>query len=269
MKNAKNLNYYELIKKYSSELKQRILRLEQLSERLPKGSISYHTKNGNSFFYIPIDRTHRKYISKTEVEKISRLLNAKYISNSLKILNENYSAAERFLKKHSGKEEIDYALSLPLDIQRHTRDLFDFPELIIEEWQNRPFIRNPYLPENEIHESLRGEKLRSKSEAIIANALYSHGIPYKIECPLKLKKESRSIYPDFTILHPTKLTEIYWEHFGMLDDNIYAENFCRRIQQLSELGIKQHDNLICTFETENVPLSAVTIEEQIQEYILE
>lgn len=45
----------------------------------------------------------------------------------------------------------------------------------------------------------RGERVRSKSEKIIADCFFRKGIPYKYECPLYLKGLG-IIYPDFTIL---------------------------------------------------------------------
>ena len=46
------------------------------------------------------------------------------------------------------------------------------------------------------------ERVRSKSEKIIADMLYHKNIPYKYECPVTLKG-SGTIYPDFTCLRLT------------------------------------------------------------------
>lgn len=47
--------------------------------------------------------------------------------------------------------------------------------------------------------SEKGERMRSKSEVLIANALYKRGIPYKYECPVLLPSGIMK-YPDFTVL---------------------------------------------------------------------
>lgn len=43
------------------------------------------------------------------------------------------------------------------------------------------------------------ERVRSKSEVIIADILNQEGIPYRYECPLQLKGWGK-VYPDFTVL---------------------------------------------------------------------
>ncbi|MEE3440399.1 MAG: hypothetical protein VZR07_10670, partial [Ruminococcus sp.] len=48
-------------------------------------------------------------------------------------------------------------------------------------------------------ETQRGEIVRSKSEVIIADALYYANIPYHYEKPIKVG--DRVIYPDFTVLN--------------------------------------------------------------------
>ena len=62
----------------------------------------------------------------------------------------------------------------------------------------------------------------SKSEIILADLLNRNGIPYRYEYPVHLKGWGK-VYPDFTLLDVRKRREIYWEHFGMMDDSEYAE----------------------------------------------
>ena len=70
------------------------------------------------------------------------------------------------------------------------------------------------------------ERVRSKSEKIIADELYRHGIPYKYEFPIELQgwNNKLTIYPDFTALN--KRTGKKWiiEHLGMMDKNSYFES---------------------------------------------
>ena len=58
---------------------------------------------------------------------------------------------------------------------------------IAEEWQSKTFKTNSYKTENKIYDTRRGEKVRSKSEAIIADMLFEMGIPYHYEYPLRLR----------------------------------------------------------------------------------
>lgn len=56
----------------------------------------------------------------------------------------------------------------------------------------------------------KGEKVRSKSEVIIADVLSREGIPYRYEYPLYLKGIGK-VHPDFTVLNVKQRKEIYWE----------------------------------------------------------
>ena len=56
----------------------------------------------------------------------------------------------------------------------------------------------------------KGHSVRSKSELLIADALFYHGIRYEYEKELILS--GRTIYPDFTIRHPQTGKIFYWEH---------------------------------------------------------
>ncbi len=49
----------------------------------------------------------------------------------------------------------------------------------------------------------KGERVRSKSEVIIANLLYKYQIPYRYEFPLTIK-DFGITYPDFLILNVRK-----------------------------------------------------------------
>ena len=76
-----------------------------------------------------------------------------------------------------------------------------------------------WYDENKVHITERGEKVRSKSEVIIANHLYQKEKDLKIEYSYETKYEGKNgdcKLPDFTI---TKGDKIYLlEHLGMLSD---------------------------------------------------
>lgn len=74
----------------------------------------------------------------------------------------------------------------------------------------------------------KGERVRSKSEVIIADMLNRKGISYRYEYPVYLKNVGQ-IYPDFTVLDAIRRREIYWEHLGMMDDPDYAEMAILRV----------------------------------------
>ena len=75
----------------------------------------------------------------------------------------------------------------------------------------------------------RGERVRSKSEKIIADKLYMMGIPYVYECPIYLK-EYGFVYPDFCVLNKRTRKDFFYEHLGMMDNKEYCEKAIKKIE---------------------------------------
>ena len=89
----------------------------------------------------------------------------------------------------------------------------------------------------------KGERVRSKSEKILADYFYRNKIAYKYECALHLKGYGM-VYPDFTFLSRKTILA-------------YEEN-----------GIYPGESLILTFETEKNVLNTRIIERLVHRYLL-
>ena len=89
---------------------------------------------------------------------------------------------------------------------------------------------------NYIYVTDRGDNVKSKSEVIVANALYKHGIEYHYEKPLKLDGYEKAIKPDFTIEYKGRV--YYWEHLGMPDDENYRNKWIRKLALYRKNGIE-------------------------------
>ena len=109
--------------------------------------------------------------------------------------------------------------------------------------------------------------MRSKSEKILADYFFHHGIEYKYECPLYLKN-GLIVYPDFTFLSPRTYEEIYWEHNGMMDDPKYSVKAVRKIQSYEDNEIYHGEKLILTYETEKLVLNTAQIEQLVKKYLV-
>ena len=100
-----------------------------------------------------------------------------------------------------------------------------------------------------IYQTLSGDRVRSKSEVIIANILFDRKITFTYEEPLVVDGQSYS--PDFTIRW--KGRTYYWEHLGLLDQEEYFGDW-----KLKEAMYKKHfpGSLITTIESTNLSKSA-------------
>ncbi len=96
---------------------------------------------------------------------------------------------------------------------------------------------------NLIYSTERGDKVRSKSEVIIANLLFDHGINYEYERPLKIG--NIVIRPDFTIIMPNNQI-YYWEHLGMLNLEKYDDDWINKLKLYDDHCEGQ---LITTYES--------------------
>ena len=114
---------------------------------------------------------------------------------------------------------------------------------------------------------MKGERVRSKSEVIIADMLSKEGIPYRYEYPLYIKGFGK-IYPDFTVLNIKKREELLWEHFGMMDDAEYAEAAIRKIATYEQNGIYPGEKLILTYETRKNPINQRVINGLIEHFLV-
>lgn len=108
------------------------------------------------------------------------------------------------------------------------------------------------------------ERVRSKSEKIIADMLYHKKIPYKYECPINLKGLGM-IYPDFTCLRLADRKTILWEHLGMMTDPIYCQKAMKKIDIYAKNGFIQGRDIIYTFESEKNSLNTMSVENLINQ----
>lgn len=115
----------------------------------------------------------------------------------------------------------------------------------IQKLQADPQPEQNFRAEGLVYETLRGEKVRSKSEAIIADALYRHGIFYQYE---KVLAADRITRVDFTVENNIRGRTLYWEHFGKMDDPNYVLEYLKKKKRYESMGIIEGKNLIATYE---------------------
>lgn len=134
----------------------------------------------------------------------------------------------------------------------------------LQTWQNKPYKNNNTFISDKDLFSNKGEKVKSKTELMLADLFFAYNISYKYECPLSINNSF--YYPDFTFLNPSTRKEIYWEHFGRMDDPEYASKTIKKIVEYSKSGIILGKNLIVTFETSDNILSKRMALQLLKEY---
>ena len=140
-------------------------------------------------------------------------------------------------------------------------------EEFVAQWQAVPYQRLGFRKDDPEYYTQRGERVRSKSEILIADALYRHNIPYRYEYPLYVDGVLVAA-PDFNCLNVRLRKEHYWEHLGMMGDKDYVNHNVKKLERYSLAKDFDDSGLILTFESESQPINIRVIEEEIRKYLL-
>lgn len=224
-------------------------------------------KHGTGFQYY--HRTDPKdpngiYIPVSEQEKAGKLAQKKYDQAVIHAAMKQYKTISDFLEK--------YDPAILQEVYENTHDsrkrLLSPVELPDRDykvlWQAVEYQRKGFAEGIPEHYTNRNERVRSKSEVLIANALFEAGLAYRYECPLILG--NLQIHPDFTVLRMSDRKEIYWEHLGLIDDSEYRENAIARIDLYERNGIFPGEGVMITAETLKRPMNLVTARRLVRHY---
>ena len=248
---------YELISKT-------IMSIEKKIALLPNGRILIRHRKNKAYYYLRVDGAKDKYLSRKDNELISHLLQKRYLKEVLKAAKNELAALEKMQDIYSETLSEEIYGNLP-DAQKLGVEpiiLGDGPD--VRQWLNEPYVRKSFKKGAPVFKTLKGDRVRSKSEMIIADRLYVNGIPYKYECPLKVG--GKIIHPDFSIIRMSDHKIIYHEHCGKMDDKEYFNDLVDRINLYNQSGILQGNRLTFTFETSDTPFDARVIDRLINEY---
>lgn len=140
-------------------------------------------------------------------------------------------------------------------------------------FRTMPVVSNDYQqcrpdPKSHIHETASGIMVRSKSEVIIANALWHYKIPFHYEEKFSIPDSNGEFfYPDFTIWLPDGSC-IIWEHLGLLADLDYSIRTAYKLHSYQKAHFTIGKNLIITQDDWQGNCDSMFIYKIIEEYIL-
>ena len=242
------------------ELEKEIASIKKELGRMPKGSLIILNSHAKAQWYHKKKQddgtVQRTYIKQSDRGVAEKLAKKAYLRSMLLDMENEHSCLEHYVKYRKPRDWGRF-----LDLASPYRDL-----LISSTWERDDYIRSQEYPENLIVPTNKGDMVRSKSEALIANALYELNIPYRYE--EQLMTECFPIYPDFTIRNLRTNKLIRWEHFGKIDDPEYRAKVGRKLVTYMENGFIPGQDLIMTFEDKAHPLTIATVQDMIQMYFL-
>ena len=173
---------------------------------------------------------------------------------------------KKIIKDYSDNEIEDVFTNLHKERQSLVTPIEPTWNQIVTKWYEEEYQGKGFQEGTAVILTEKGERVRSKSEKILADLFYKRNIPYQSEKPLYLQGYG-TIYPDFTFLSKRFGQEIYWEHEGMMDKQEYARNAVRKIELYQKNGIYPGERLILTFETEQSMLNQNILEKLVEKYL--
>lgn len=163
---------------------------------------------------------------------------------------------------YMGGRAEDLFATMPRSRQAITRPIEEPLEESIGRWSAQKFDAKGFAEDAPVIMSLDGQRMRSKSETMIAACLKERGVPYLYEKPLRLAGFG-TVHPDFTLFDPLTREEVFWEHMGMMDDAEYAARAAKRVIAYMKCGIFPGERLLLSFETADQPLDLSLVNETI------
>lgn len=252
---------YELL-----EIEQLINELQVCLNESIEGTLRVTHNHGSVQFYHNKKKgdTKGEYIKKKDENIALRLAQQDYDRKFIQYLMNKRTMLKNLLgsiKEISDKKIDDMNIYNGLSVDRkklvdsHIIDDITYKE----EWIKDKYLGKGFTENDPEIITEKGERVRSKSEKLIADKLYMMDIPYRYECPITLYGIGK-IYPDFTILKVESRKEVILEHFGMMDNPDYSDKAIKKINMLEKNGYNMGDNLLCTFETSKTPINMKNVE---------
>ena len=260
------------IKERLKELDEHIERLEKAIQSKGNESLIISKIRDITRFYAKGEDDKKEYLGNDKLERISRLAQKRYEEQLLEVAEQERKKLRRCLTLLSSNCRMDMNDAIasmdPELVEYSTPDVAS-DDGFAQKWLEAKYYKAK-RGEGHIYSTLNKDMVRSKSEVIIADRLFSAGIPYRYEERLELEDErfnTVKYYPDFTILNKRTREVFYWEHLGSLGDPEYCFKNLTKLEDYSDNGILLGKNLILTFESQDKPLYTANVDRLIKEFL--
>lgn len=252
--------------------KNQLLKLKKEKEKAllsaPKGLLRVNCQGSRIQYYRRENSSDANgvYLREKDRELVRMLAQKDYDQKVLRAVEKELGAVERCLAGYpvTGAEEVYEKLHR--ERKKLVVPVWEPREQFVQKWEAVVYKGKGFGEDAPEFYTAKNERVRSKSEWIIADLLNREGVPYRYEYPLHLKGMG-VVHPDFMVLNVKKRKEFYWEHLGMMDDSVYAERALKKIAMYEQNGIYPGDGLILTYETRINPLNQKMVAKLIEHYL--
>ena len=234
-------------------------------ERIKNEKLTCKNVRGSFQYYVD-----GKYKSKKHnMDEIKELAQEEYRKKLLSLIEKKIDEIKNVEKTDSCISNLYY--QLPKGIQvLFEPDVIPL-EKIVDEFEQATYEGLDFAEDDWTeYFTNKGERVRSKSEKIIADELGRHSIPYKYEKPLPLLIDGKikEFYPDFTIISRSTGKIKYLEHLGMMDNSQYFSNVLSKLDAYEKNGLLIGRDIFLFHESSYRPLNTRVISDYIVEFFL-
>lgn len=268
-----------LIRSEKEKTKKLVKAIEKSKALSVDGSIICKLQRGEPRFYVRESETGSlRYLNANDKEKIEALCSKAYATKLIKAAEKEekqLSDCMEILKSAKNKDgydsaDIDAVYShLNEGIRNKVKSSRFTDDGYARRWQEEKY-QNRWMKSEYCFETPRGEKVRSKSEWMIACMLAEAGVPYRYEEIVPLHVEfGVFLHPDFTVLNKRTRKVYYWEHFGRMDDPKYIEeSYMPKINDYYNFEFLPGEKLLMTFESRRHPLDITQVKRLIEQFLI-
>ena len=263
-----------LLRERMAELDSAMAVLSKRISRAPCGVLNVSPHRGRYQYYRMTAKTGRKgeFIPEEKMSVAAALAQRDYDKKMLAELQKQYAALERCLARYDVAPVENGFAALHLARRSLVAPLIYPDDDYVSRWNSVEYAGRRFEADAPMLMTARGERVRSKSELIIADALFRRGIPYRYEFPHKLRlvgiggvgRGRVVVYPDFTCLNVRTRQEFVWEHFGLIDVPEYCQNMASKMEMYLQNGFCVGKNFLMTTETRERPLNSMMVEAMLE-----
>lgn len=266
----------EQIEMRLKEINRMLCQLEEELSQAPEGRLRVSASNGFTRYYLVSQGSDsdERYIHRSDPELAKQLAQKSYDRKVQKLLEEEKQLLEKALRYYqkagpeefySGPEELVWS-GLNEARKKLVQPVSPDRAFFIEAWQKESYQNKGFSDTDTEYVTDSGIRVRSKTELIIAEMLEKEKIPFHYEKPLLLPGQG-IIHPDFTVLNVRTRKTMFWEHQGMMDDDVYRDYALERINQYILAGYYPGEHLILTHETASRPVRTRILKKVIEAYL--
>lgn len=216
-------------------------------------------------YYYKVENGKRIYLGRFDgpnCDEIKYIQMHHYLKEVDKRIENNCRHMEKFLKHYKSIEPEDVNADLP----RAYRLVEGEEYKLYQPRRELSYEKSCKHPEHLIHRTLKGELVRSKSELIIANMLFSKGIQYRYEEVIEVGDEI--IAPDFRIYVERDERFKILEHCGMIGKPQYRDKYLWKLNLYIEEGYMPWRDVFFTYDFLDGEIDSQWIESIIDRFFV-